>query len=219
MNKITNKSTQIFILFVFSMVLAFNSTKILALENPEEMLQSLTHQVMKNITTNITKFKKHPNELYALIDTRICPHIDFVEMARWVVGRNAWRAADQATQQAFITAFKTLMIRSYANSLLEYAHYTLDFLPLKGDWNTQKRVSVLSHLIGEGHTLHMEYRLLREESDWKVYDIIFENVSLIQGYRAQFAQDIQKNGVRAAIETLNRKNAQNATHTKESLYD
>ena len=49
-------------------------------------------------------------------------------MARWVVGRNAWRAADQATQQAFMTAFKTLMIRSYANSLLEYAHYTLDFL-------------------------------------------------------------------------------------------
>lgn len=224
MNKIMNKMTQSFVLFVFTLILAMNSTTIPALENsknPADILQALTEDVMQNIKANLGQFKKHPNELYALIDRRICPYIDFVEMARWVVGRNAWRAAEPATQEAFIKAFKTLLIRSYSNSLLEYAHYHLNFMPLKSEWNTQKRVSVASRLIGEGHTLHMEYRLLREENDWKVYDIIFENVSLIQGYRAQFAKDIQKNGVKAAIETLNRKNAQNATHvhTEETAHD
>jgi phospholipid transport system substrate-binding protein len=193
--------------FLCVLLLSLQSAQSIALEeDPVQMLQQLTHTVMAQINADPYHLKRHSNELYTIVDATVFPHMDFVEMARWVVGRNAWRDANAAVRKSFITEFKTLVMRSYAHSLLEYADYTVEFLPLRTDPKTQQRLEVLSKVTGDGRVLNMEYRLLRENNAWKVYDIVFENVSLVQGYRAQFAEDIQRNGVEAVVETLRKKN-------------
>ncbi len=202
--------------FLCALLLSLQSAQSIALEDPVQMLQQVTRTVMAKINADATDLKKHPNELYAIVDTTVFPHVDFVEMARWVVGRNAWRDASETVRQSFMTEFKTLVVRSYAHSLLEYVDYTFEFLPLRTDPQTQKRLEVLSKVQGDGRVLNMEYRLVRENDTWKVYDIIFENVSLVQGYRAQFAEDIQRNGVEAVVETLHKKN-ERAHHTAKPL--
>ena len=202
--------------FLCALLLSLQSAQSMALEDPVQMLQQLTHTVMAKINADAAHLKKHSNELYAIVNTTVFPHVDFVEMARWVVGRNAWRDANQTVRQSFITEFKTLVVHSYAHSLLAYADYTFEFLPLRTDPQTQKRLEVLTKVRGDGRVLNMEYRLVRQNDDWKVYDIIFENVSLVQAYRAQFAEDIQRNGVEAVVKTLHKKNAQ-AHHASAPL--
>ncbi len=190
-----------------ALLLVVQSYRTMALEDPVQMLQQVSHSVMAQIKDQSHHLKKHPSELYAIVDQAVFPHVDFVEMARWVVGRNAWKDANDSVRQAFISEFKTLVMRSYAHSLLEYADYTFEFLPLRTDPQSHKRLEVTSLVKGDGRVLNMEYRLLRDNESWKVYDIIFENVSLVQGYRAQFAEDIQRNGVEAVVETIRKKNA------------
>ncbi|MBP9729659.1 MAG: ABC transporter substrate-binding protein [Gammaproteobacteria bacterium] len=202
--------------FLCALLLSLQSAQSIALEDPVQMLQQVTQTVMTKINADASHLKKHPNELYAIVDTTVFPHVDFVEMARWVVGRNAWRDASESVRQSFIKEFKTLVVRSYAHSLLEYVDYTFEFLPLRTDPQTQKRLEVLSKAKGDGRILNMEYRLVRDNDAWKVYDIIFESVSLIQGYRAQFAEDIQRNGVEAVVETLHKKN-ERAHHASEPV--
>ena len=202
--------------FLCVLLLSLQSAQSIALEDPVQMLHQVTHTVMAQINADASYLKKHSNKLYNIVDTTVFPHIDFVEMARWVVGRNAWRDANDTVRQSFISEFKTLVVRSYAHSLLEYADYTFEFLPLRTDPQTQKRLEVLSKVKGDGRVLNIEYRLVRENDAWKVYDIIFENVSLVQGYRAQFSEDIQRNGVEAVVETLHKKN-QRAHHASEPL--
>ncbi len=187
----------------------------IALEDPVQMLTQVTHSVMTAINARSSYLKKNPSELYTIVDQTVFPHIDFTEMARWVVGRNAWRDANEDLRSAFIREFKTLVVRSYAHSLLEYVDYTFEFLPLRTDPRTQKRLEVTSLVKGDGRVLNMQYRLLQEDNRWKVYDIIFENVSLVQGYRAQFDGDIQRNGVKAVVETIHKKN-ERAHHVDES---
>ncbi len=176
-------------------------------QDPVQMLQTVTDQIMSTLKSKNKNFKKNPSALYHMVENLIFPHVDFVEMARWVVGRNAWQQANAAEKQAFIDAFQTLVVRSYAHSLLEYTDYRLSFSPLRHNQiKEQSRIEVSSMLKGEGRTLHVVYRLLRSGNLWKVYDIVFENVSLIQGYRAQFADAIQGNGIASVIETLQKKN-------------
>ncbi len=189
------------------LLLGIQSYRTMALEDPVQMLQHVSHGVMSQFKNQANHLKKHPSELYAIVDQAVFPHVDFVEMARWVVGRNAWKDANDRVRQAFIAEFKTLVVRSYAHSLLEYSAYTFEFLPLRTNPQSHKRLEVTSLVKGDGRVLNMEYRLLRDHESWKVYDIIFENVSLVQGYRAQFSEDIQRNGVEAVVQTLRKKNA------------
>jgi len=176
-------------------------------QDPIVMLKSVTDSVLQELRTHRQEVRQSSKKLYALVDHLILPHVDFSEMARWVVGRSAWKSADDATQKAFVAEFKTLVVRSYAHSLLEYTDQKIEFLPLRGAIGDKQRIQVLSLIKDSGKApVHMDYYLIREGDDWKVYDIIIEGISLMQGYRAQFAEDIRQGGIAAAIDRMRKHN-------------
>ena len=180
-----------------------------ATQDPVLMLKSVTDNVAQALLTHRKEVQQSSSKLYALVDHLIVPHIDFPEMARWVVGRTAWKSADKATQNEFIAEFKTMVVRSYARSLLEYTNQTIEFLPLRAPIGDKQRIKVFS-LIKETskEPVHMDYNLIRQEDIWKVYDIIIEGISLMQGYRAQFAEDIEQGGLKTTILKMHRHNMQ-----------
>ncbi|HXH55088.1 MAG TPA: ABC transporter substrate-binding protein [Gammaproteobacteria bacterium] len=189
---------------LLSASVAFSAT-----QDPISTLRTVTENVMRELQTHRQEVRKNSNRLYTLVDHLIIPHIDFPEMARWVVGRSAWKSADDATRSAFIAEFKTMVVRSYARSLLEYTEQKIEFLPLRGGIGDKQRIKVLSLIKENGKdSVHMDYNLIREGDAWKVYDIIVEGVSLTQGYRAQFAEDIKQGGLQAAIDRMHKHNTQ-----------
>jgi phospholipid transport system substrate-binding protein len=199
------------ILFVSMLLCLMSSSSVFSAEDPIVMLKSVTDNVMQALRSHRQEVRQNSNKLYALVDHVILPHVDFSEMARWVVGRNAWKSADSATQGEFIAAFKSLVVRSYARALLEYTDQKIEFLPLRGAVDDKQRIQVLSLIKENGKdSVHMDYHLIRDGDSWKVYDIIVEGVSLMQGYRAQFADDIRQNGGKldAVIARMQRKNTQ-----------
>lgn len=173
---------------------------------PVQMLEGVTNQVMKELKENRDTLREDPSKLYNLVHSFILPHADFAEMGRWVVGRNAWQNANAETQQKFIQEFKTLVVRSYAGALLAYADQQVEFLPSKDPGN-KTRVQI-STLVKDGvqKPLHLDYRLLKEGNEWKVYDIIIEGVSLMGGYRAQFAQEAKEGGLEAVTNKIRQHN-------------
>ncbi len=186
-----------------------------ATPDPLSMLRSVTDNVMQELRAHSQEVRQNSNKLYALVDHLILPHVDFSEMARWVVGRSAWKSADDATQSAFIAEFKTMVVRSYARSLLEYTDQKIEFLPLRGAIGDKQRIQVLSLIKENGKDpIHMDYHLIRDGDDWKVYDIIVEGVSLMQGYRAQFADDIKQGGLKAAIARMHKHNTQRKSSSR-----
>lgn len=180
-----------------------------ATQDPVSILRSVTDNVMRELRAHGQEVRQNSNKLYALVDHLILPHVDFSEMAQWVVGRTAWKSADDATRSAFIAEFKTMVVRSYARSLLEYTDQKIEFLPLRGAIGDKQRIKVFSLIKENGKDpVHMDYNLIRGSDDWKVYDIIVEGISLMQGYRAQFAEDIKQGGLKAAIARMQRHNTQ-----------
>ncbi len=206
--------------FVVAVFFALNAGCVFSLEEPVSMLKTVTGEIMTKLRENQEDIKLHPKKLYATVEHIAIPHVDFVEMGRWVVGRNAWRSASDATKDGFIHEFKILVVRSYARSLLEYLNYEIEFLPMRDSVDDKKRIEVLSLLKGEGRSLKMNYRLIDSKDRWRVFDIILENVSLVQGYRAQFANDIQRGGLKTVVETVRKKNeAFDLDHGDEHKHD
>jgi phospholipid transport system substrate-binding protein len=51
----------------------------------------------------------------------------------------------------------------------------------------------------------LNYRLLNEAGTWKVYDVVFEGVSLISNYRSQFSRIIHESGYAELVKRLKTK--------------
>lgn len=174
-----------------------------AVEDPVAMLQNVTNKVIHELKTHRSEIRKNRSQVVKLAERHILPYVDFAEMGRWVVGRNAWSQTDPETKSAFVHEFKNLVVSSYAGSLLNYTDQEIEYLPLRNDPESEDRIQVSSLIKESGKApVHLDYRLIRNGDSWKVYDILVEGVSLAQGYRAQFADDVKNGGVAEVVRTL-----------------
>ena len=115
--------TAVFLLF-------FNIATISAQQaDPRSTMEAITNNLMDSLSKNREKIKKNPDLIYDLVDHLIIPHIDFVEMAKWVAGKQAWRTASQDDRSNFIEEFKTLVIRTYTTALHKYTDEKIEYLP------------------------------------------------------------------------------------------
>lgn len=45
-----------------------------------------------------------------------------------------------------------------------------------------------------GQPVAVNYRMVREGTDWKVYDVLIEGISLLQNYRTSFNDEVEQTG-------------------------
>jgi phospholipid transport system substrate-binding protein len=176
-------------------------------EDPVKMLQDVSNNVLQALRTR----KDHSDikGVYSLVDKYILPYADFDEMSQWVAGRKIWSKASEQTKQAFMDAFKVLVVRTYATALNSYTNEKVDFGKQKLDLN-KDRIQVTSTIVrtdAKKENIRVDYRLLKKDNKWYVYDIIIEGVSILQGFQAQFSNEIKQKGlekVTAQIQQHNR---------------
>ena len=143
----------------------------------------------------------------------LLPHVDFMTLSRWVMGKH-WRSATPKQRQAFANEFRDLLLNNYLRSVTEYRDQTLEFVPLRdlGD-----KTKVVVHGVVEqpgGPDLHVNFRMHRNSGQWQIYDIVAEGVSLATTNRSMFSQKIRTIGIEGVIAELQSRNA--AAWEKES---
>ena len=57
-----------------------------------------------------------------------------------------------------------------------------------------------------GFPIPIDYRLHQNSSDWKVFDVVIDGVSLVTNYRTSFAKEIRSGGLDSLINTLAKRN-------------
>lgn len=196
--------------YPIALIMAFfmlGQSGLYAKEQPDVMLHHITKDMIEALRVNDKKLRENPDKIYPIIDKLLVPHIDWVAMARWVVGRNAWIKATQQEQGQFANEFKDLLIRTYASTLNAYNNQTIDYLPIRGGTAGKSRVQVMSFIREQGkEPIRVAYRLVDQGDAWKVYDISIEGVSLLKGFQAQFSTELQQHGIKALIERLHEHN-------------
>ncbi len=175
--------------------------------DPIAMLQKTTTEVLQALQQNKNSGGNNTNNIYAIVDKYILPHVDFNEMSEWVAGRTAWGKASAQTRSEFVSVFRTLVVRTYAKALNSYSDEKVEFGPQKIDTSKQ-RIQVSSTIVRKGkENVRVDFRLVQRDSDWYVYDIIIEGVSILQGFQAQFSDQIRQSGLSPVIADIRAHNA------------
>jgi len=119
----------------------------------------------------------------------IYPRFDFTEMAKRSLGMH-WRNRTPKEQEEFVSLFADLLEQSYYKKLESYTDeeilYTKEQVEDKFGLVVTKIVSQK-----ESIDIPIEYKLLRQDAQWRVYDVVIEGVSMVSNYRSQFNRIIE----------------------------
>jgi phospholipid transport system substrate-binding protein len=112
----------------------------------------------------------------------LLPRFDFVEMAKRALGKHWNNVPDR--QQEFVAAFADFLGNSYVGKIVSYKDEKIIFVRESIDKdNAQVDTQVIPV---KGEPFAVAYRLHRLQGDWKIYDVVVENISLVNNYRSQF---------------------------------
>ncbi|HMA82568.1 MAG TPA: ABC transporter substrate-binding protein [Candidatus Binatia bacterium] len=114
---------------------------------------------------------------------------DFEEMAKRSLGAN-WRRVSRDDQERFVQLFTDFLEKSYADQIESYNGEKITY---GREQLSQDQAEVDSKIITKkGREVTVDYKLRSAGGDWKVYDVVIENVSLVNNYRSQFNRILAK---------------------------
>jgi phospholipid transport system substrate-binding protein len=130
--------------------------------------------------------------------------VDYRELARLTV-KKKWEEFSSAEQTEFVGLVKGLIQRNYAKRFKPDTSLKVTY---NGEPAFRKGKAKLSTTVSSGDvTADVDYKMHKPEgkTEWWVYDIVIDEVSMMRNYRTQFGKIWKKGGKTALFEKL-RKN-------------
>jgi phospholipid transport system substrate-binding protein len=158
---------------------------------PQQVIQKTADQLQ--VSLQKPEYKADFKKATALVDQIINPHIDFDRVAILVLGKH-WRTATPVQKERFKQEFRMLLVRTYTTAFTEYANWKIRYLPLEKEASDKKAMVKTEILQSGGQPVAVNYRMIHEGDDWKVYDVLIEGISLLQNYRTSFNDEVEQTG-------------------------
>lgn len=125
------------------------------------------------------KTKERRDQLRQVITSRF----DFTEMAKRSLGSH-WRRRTPEEQREFVRLFTDLLERAYIGRIESYNDEKFIYLRENLDKNFAEVESRI--VTGKGEDFSLNYKVHLADGEWRIYDIVVENISLVNNYRSQF---------------------------------
>ncbi|MDY6956796.1 MAG: ABC transporter substrate-binding protein [Pseudomonadota bacterium] len=175
-------------------------------DNPAQFIQILMDQVLGTIKTERPRLQNDRQALRQLVNEGILPHADFRTTSRLVLGP-FWNQATDAQKEAFMDAFQDMLMRTYADALLSYEDQPIRVKRPTGGYFDWDKAVPTEIVLKNGRPVQVKYYLYRNpQGEWKVYDVVAENVSFIMSYRNVLQEDARRLGLDGLIEKMRTQN-------------
>ncbi len=152
----------------------------------QQVVRHTVDQTIAELAKRRADIAADPGLLYPLIQHTVVPVFDFERITRSAMGP-FWRRATLTQREQLVQAFQTLLVRSYAQTLLLYPDPNIAYLPVRISKDQQKMLAPTQVIDMQGRAIPINYRLHRHsQRGWLVYDVVIEGISLITNYRSTF---------------------------------
>jgi len=170
-------------------------------ETPDALVKRLSADILETIKADPELRKGNIARISQVVDSTVMPHVNFRKMTSAAVGPQ-WRQASPEQRERLQQEFKNMLIRTYAGALKQVSDQRVVVKPLRaaaGD----KDVLVRTEVHGKGEPVQLDFRLENADgSGWKIYNLNVLGVWLVETYRTQFAQELNKGGIDGLISAL-----------------
>jgi len=147
--------------------------------SPTEQIQETIQQVLTLVNAQATVGEATRKQ--SLRET-IMPRFDWPEMAKQTLGKH-WDNVPSRHDE-FIAAFADFLGNSYVGKIGSYKDEKILYLH---ETVENGRAQVKTKIVpSKGEPTSVNYQLHQVQGEWKIYDVVIEDVSLVVNYRSQF---------------------------------
>jgi len=167
-----------------------------------ETLQEATDELLARLEADEERYREDSEALRELVGEQLVPLIDFEVTSQWVLGRH-WRGLDEDQQETFQEEFRRMLMRFYADALLEFDAWDLRYDEMRRDGPDKPFASVRAQAApDEGKPVDVRFRLILRNGEWRIFDVSVAGVSAVKNYRSTFGQTLARNDFATLIEQM-----------------
>lgn len=169
--------------------------------SPTDQIQQTIQQVA-NVVANTTNGDARRKEL---LRETLLPRFDWLEMSKQALGKH-WSHAS-GREHEFVSVFAEFLGNAYIGQIGSYRNEKVLFVQESIENN---RAQVKTKIVSDrGEPTSVNYRLHRIEGEWKIYDVIVEDISIVVNYRSQFNRILSKGSFEELLLQLRQKDLRN----------
>ena len=152
---------------------------------PTDQLRETADKVLAILKDPNRKSEAKKEERRNELRQVIYPRFDFEDMAKRSLG-TYWRGRTPEEQQDFVKTFSAILEKSYADKIESYNGEKIAY---KSELLDKDYAEVDTKVVTKkGEEFAINYKLHLVSGVWKVYDLVIENISLVNNYRSQFSR-------------------------------
>lgn len=171
-------------------------------DSPTEQVRTTVDKVLTIVRRPNPKSKAQMEAQRAQLAEVISPRFDFPEMAKRSLGRH-WAGRTPEEQREFVEILATLLRRSYADNIESYTGQIVHYTREREDRNYAEVDTKI--VIENRPPFAINYKLHSVDKEWKVYDLIIDDISVVNNYRSQFDRVIAKTSYADLVRILKEK--------------
>jgi len=162
-------------------------------------LRGTIDQVLKIVSDK--NLQKDPALRRKKLRQVIALRFNYKQMVMRSLAKNYNERSDEEREE-FTGLFKKLLENSYASKIENYQDETINYVDekIKGNY-----AMVRTQIVRKDGVIDVDYKMLKDNDQWLVYDFVIEGVSLIRNYRSQFSKIISTESYGALVSKLSKK--------------
>jgi phospholipid transport system substrate-binding protein len=172
--------------------------------DPLNELEQADRTIEDLVGRNVPDWSPEADAIEREVDSILARLLDYEQIARSSLGAD-WDRLTPDQRSAFVKALSGLTNHAFVSAVtrtgVQLGFGSETVLGPKASVMVTARVSGRTSALDQ----RIEYRLNQKQGRWLIYDVLVDGTGLLDGYRAQFARMIQRDGAARLIDRLQRK--------------
>ena len=152
-----------------------------------DAVKSTINDLIRVLDDETLKQPERAEERRHQIEDIIKHRVDYKEMARRALG-TPWSTLSLRDQQEFVSLFVQLLRDTFAGRITEHSDEQVVFL---GELREDAFAEVKAQMKGRKIDTPVNFRLIHRAREWRVYDVVIDEASIVSNYRSQFTSIIR----------------------------
>jgi phospholipid transport system substrate-binding protein len=188
----------VFEIFLGVFLLMFTSNLLWSGE-PEDIVKKV---ILKDISL---KGGERTKERKQKLWEEISPSFDFEEMAKRAMGKY-WRERSPDEKREFIELFANNIKGAYMRRTgSRFGEKIISLSEEQGNGYARVQVVLIKRTVEK---VSVDFRLIRKDEEWRICDVIFEGVSVVNNYRSQIYSFLTKSSFEDLVQMLKQRQSE-----------
>lgn len=193
----------ILVVCITSSFFVFGSS-ILFAGDPGKLVMETIDKGLVVLKEPLLKGNDKVNERRQKLWETISPIFNFEEMSKRALGQH-WKKRSDEEKKEFVGLFTNILKDAYIGKTDAYSGEKVILIKERVD--KEYATVQTKFILNTGSELVVDYNMLNNSGEWKIYDVIIEGVSLVNNYRSQFNSILIKSTYNELVQRIKEKKA------------